>query len=50
MSLDEGIFKYVLMRLSDGEGRSKLLVWGDTRAGTYGFRGGRGRQPQCDIT
>ena len=42
VSLDEGIFKYVLMRLSDGEGRSKLLVWGDTRAGACGFRGGEG--------
>ena len=34
VSLDEGVFKYVLMRLSDPEtGRNKLLVWGEKRAG-----------------
>ncbi|GAX75261.1 hypothetical protein CEUSTIGMA_g2706.t1 [Chlamydomonas eustigma] len=35
VSLDVGVFKYVLMRLSDAQGRSKLLVWGDTRAGYH---------------
>jgi hypothetical protein len=33
VSLDTGTFKYVLMRLRTPDGsRSKLLVWGDTRA------------------
>lgn len=33
VSLDKGVFKYVLMRLWDkNSDRSKLLVWGDTRA------------------
>jgi NADH pyrophosphatase NudC (nudix superfamily) len=32
VSLDVGTFKYVLMRMSDGFGRTRLMVWGDGRA------------------
>ncbi|KAF5828599.1 hypothetical protein DUNSADRAFT_17335 [Dunaliella salina] len=34
VAIDEGVFKYVLLRLRepDDQGRSKLLVWGDRRA------------------
>ena len=32
VSLDVGVFKYVLMRMSDGLGRSRLMVWGDIQA------------------
>jgi hypothetical protein len=31
VSLDSGVFKYVLARVH-GRGGSKLVVWGDTRA------------------
>ncbi len=30
VTIDEGRFKYILLRLSDAEGRSKLLVRGDS--------------------
>ncbi len=34
--IDTGVFKYVLMRLSDpSSNRSRLLVWGDQRAGYH---------------
>eukprot|EP00798_Chlamydomonas_sp_ICE-L_P018942 gene18942-25510_t len=42
VQIDQGVFKYVLLRLSDpSSGRSKLLVWGDARASYHNdvFRG-----------
>jgi len=35
VDIDTGVFKYVLIRVSDGEGRSKVIVRGDSRAGYH---------------
>ena len=44
VALDVGVFKYVLMRLTEPEsGRSKLMVWGDNRAGRFGESDEKGR-------
>ena len=35
VSLDSGVFKYVLARVRGRDGTSKLVVWGDSRAGYH---------------
>ena len=34
VNIDSGVFKYVMARVH-GQGGSKLVVWGDTRAGYH---------------